>query len=163
MSIARRLRPSGTPGRGARCARLAPWALLAIALVVPSAPATAEELEWQPLTAIYTPVREMLEMRVGTAEPDRTFVAFVELDEHPLAEPRPEALVLTVRGGDCCVFTVLSPYPSGEYDLLLRASGTSIAFGPGWRRGKRDILIDGKSYRFDGWEYDYPYCVISGA
>jgi hypothetical protein len=100
-------------------------------------------------------MREMLEMRVGTAEPDRTFVAFVELDEHPTAEPRLEALVLSVGSGRCCGFTVLSPYASGHYDLLLAVSGTSIALGPGWRRGKRDIVIDGKSYRFDRWDYRY--------
>jgi hypothetical protein len=148
--------PSGRTAAPQRRVRpLAPWALLAAALVLPSAAAPAQELVWQPLTTIYTPMREMLEMRVGTYDPARVFVAFVELDEHPTAEPRLEALVLSTRFGRCCSFTVLSPYASGHYDVLGGAAGTSIALGPGWRRGKRDILIDGESYRFDGWEYQY--------
>lgn len=157
------------PRRSCRVATRRSWRWLAVAaaLTLPAHPATAEDLEWQPLTTVYTTTRTAIEvavtpdtMAVDLGDPRTIQVAFAELSEPAgdvAAESRPEIFVWPAPAActqERCRIEILAD-DHGTYAGLTSLYASSLALGTAFRHGMRDLLVDGHRYRFDGIRYLY--------
>lgn len=142
------------------------WLFVAVALALPTRPASAEDLEWHPLNAIYTTTRTAIEVAVTResvglfdfADPGRIQVAFAELDEHPGHGPSARrSEVILRRAPEACTLydcpVMILTWGQVSYVGVTVLKGPALALGTGFKHGLRNLVVNGDRLWFTGREY----------
>lgn len=146
------------------CPRWRALAITAALLLCARTAAADEALAWLPLTAAGWGVRaEIAAATRGTPigyylhDPTQVELAFAEIDEHPGDEPserQPEIWLRLAAGCSIydCLLSILT-WDGDSYAPLTSLYGADVALASGFSHGRRDLVVDGDPFWFDGRNY----------